>query len=245
MKKRPPRVRYASLAALAPPEKAMKMTMSPATTKGPRKKRICIARGTIPAAPPELQPLGGVRRGAPGALPAAVGGEDVAERRQAVVVAGVLLVVDHQEALGPRADLLGHDADRLADVRLGGGAVAAGALRLVGEDTRRASAGARLRLGGRPCATRAHEQPAVRAAERLLGPLLADLPLYEEMTMRAVAVGFCPALLARYRCQFGGPLVFVFSPRVGQMKPIKSGLAGKGEGFGHCANRKPPPGRGL
>jgi len=46
----PPRVRYASRAALGPPEKATKITAKPASTKGTRTIRTSIEGGTIPAA---------------------------------------------------------------------------------------------------------------------------------------------------------------------------------------------------
>ena len=50
VKIRPPRVRYASRAALAPPEKATKITARPASTKGTSTIRTFIEGGTIPAA---------------------------------------------------------------------------------------------------------------------------------------------------------------------------------------------------
>src|SRR4051812_41050672 len=117
----------------------------------------------------ELVAAGG---GTAGALPAAVGGEHVRERRHAVVVGGVLLVVHHQEPLRPGADRLGNCADRRADVALGGIRLRTGALGLVREDP--GGAAASPRLGGRrgPGTADADEQPAVRALQRLLGPVL-------------------------------------------------------------------------
>ncbi len=130
----------------------------------------------------------------------------------------MLLVVDHQEALRPRPDLLGHVADRRADLRLGRGALAPGALRLVGEDTGRAPAGARLRLGRRPRTAHSHEQAAVGALERFPRPVLTDLLLYEEVTVGAIPVGGRPALLALNRCH--RPLVLHLSPKPGATKPL-------------------------
>src|SRR4051812_29097170 len=132
--------------------------------------------------------LGGVRGRAAGALPAAVGGEHVAQRRQAVVVGGELLVVDHEEPLWPGADLVGHLADRGADLLLRGGRNAGRALRLMGEDARGATAGPGLGRGCRAGAAHADEQAAVRAAQRRARPVLTDLLLDEKVAMRAVAV---------------------------------------------------------
>src|SRR5215210_7192503 len=125
----------------------MKMTTMPARAKGTRTIRTSIEGGTIPAASDGERsgarvPRGRRRRGgralrgacgcAAGALPAAVRGEDGAERREVRVVGGALLVIDHQKPLWARADRIGHVTNRLADVLLGHRfLVARGALGLV------------------------------------------------------------------------------------------------------------------
>src|SRR6266540_5620947 len=170
----------------------MKITATPSTTKGTITIRNSIDGGTIPAG--LAGKLGRFRRCAAGALPAAVSGEDVAQRGQAVVIGGALLVIHHEQALGPRPDLLGHSADRLADVVLRGRRLAPGALGLVREDAGGAPTGARLGGRGRPRPPHADEQAAVRAALRLLGPLVTDLPLDQEVTVRTVGVTCCRLL---------------------------------------------------
>src|SRR5687767_8610051 len=174
------------------------MTSSPTTTKGTITNSHSIEGGTIPA--PSVGELGGVRGGAAGALPAAVGGEDVAERGQLVVVRDALLVVDHQKTLRPGPDLLGHVADRLAHLVLRGRRPAAGPLGLVREDAGGAAARARLGRGGGPRPPRADEQPAVRALLGLLRPVGAHPLLDEEVTVRAVRVPRRPPLLTCRRC---------------------------------------------
>ena len=71
------------------------------------KKHIPMVQQKLGAACKKVEIDQGIGGGAPGALPAAVGGEDVAERRELVVVRGALLVIHHQEPLRPGADLLG------------------------------------------------------------------------------------------------------------------------------------------
>ena len=80
----PPRVRYASRAALGPPENAMKITISAGDHERHERDQE-LHRGRHNTGPASRvvasvgARLGGVRGGAAGALPAAVGGEDVAE----------------------------------------------------------------------------------------------------------------------------------------------------------------------
>src|SRR5829696_661829 len=113
----------------------MNITATPARTKGTRTIRTSIEGGTIPAASDGESPLSRPCRGAARALPAAVGGKDGAERREAVVVGGALLVVDHQEPLGTGPDRVGNVPDRLADVLLRDVLLlVSGPLRLMGED---------------------------------------------------------------------------------------------------------------
>ena len=107
----------------------MKITTTPATTNGTSGIRNSIAGGTIPARVAVFRPLRR-RRGFSAARRRSRrrGGRASScrrrrrrrsERGQLVVVGGALLVVDHQEPLRPRADLLGHLADRRADLLLG------------------------------------------------------------------------------------------------------------------------------
>jgi hypothetical protein len=132
--------------------------------------------------------LAGLGRGAAGALPAAVGGEDVAQAGQLVVVRGALLVVDHEEALGPLTAGLGDPTDRRPHLCLGGLAIATRPLGLMGEDAGGAPASSRLGRRRRPPPPYSDKQAAVRAAQRLLGPVIADIPLDQQVAMRAVTV---------------------------------------------------------
>src|SRR5215217_1276730 len=146
-------------------------TPMPSTRNGTRTSRTSIG-AALYRARWRARASGSVRRCAAGALPAAVRGEHVAELGHAVVSGGALLVVDHQEPLGTRADGLRHVADCLADLRLRRGALRSGALRVVREDSGRAAASAGLGRRGRPRAARPDQQPAVRTAQRLLRPVL-------------------------------------------------------------------------
>src|SRR5215211_5314442 len=174
----------------------MKITMSPRTRKGPMTRSTCIEGGTLPAEDADVRRglpggragLAGLGRRAAGALPAAVGGEHVAQARQLFVVCRALLIVDHEQALGPLAAVLGDLADRLSHLALGGLAITAGPLGLVGENTCRAAACARLRRRRRPPPADSDEQPAVRTAQRFLRPVLPNPPLDQQVAMRAVTV---------------------------------------------------------
>src|SRR5215211_8468550 len=74
------------------------------------------------------------------ALPTAVGGEHVAQRGQALVVGGALLVIDHQQPLRTRSEGLGHVADSLAHGLRARPVPGVRPLGLVGEDSGGAAA---------------------------------------------------------------------------------------------------------
>src|SRR3954453_7214348 len=85
------------------------------------------------------------------ALPAAEASEHVRERRQRVVGGRLLLVVDHQQALGLEAEPRRHRTDRVLDVLLGGVLAAfVGMLGLLREDAGRGPASPRAGLGRGP-----------------------------------------------------------------------------------------------
>jgi hypothetical protein len=58
----------------------------------------------------------------------------------------------------------------------------------MGEDARGAPASSRLRRRSRPPPPHSNEQTAVRAAQRLPGPVAPHVPLDQQVAMRAVAV---------------------------------------------------------
>src|ERR671915_532750 len=83
---------------------------------------------------------------APRVLPASERGEHVTERRQGGVRGRPLLVIDHQKALGARAQLIGDRSDRATNLLRGGrGRGVASPPRLLGEDTYGAAPSAGVR----------------------------------------------------------------------------------------------------
>src|SRR4051812_5969601 len=126
-------------------------------------------------------------------LPAAEGREDRCEAREILVLRGALLVVDHQQALRPRAGLLGHDPDRLADgVRGDVLAVLVPVAGLLGEDAGRGSARSRLRVRRLARAARTDHQLAMGTAGRLGRPWPRHVALDEEETVGAVSLRRLP-----------------------------------------------------
>src|SRR4051794_23079123 len=114
-------------------------------------------------------------------LPAAEGGEDFTEVGKIRVLRGALLVVDHQQALGARAHVVGDRSDRGAHALGRGLAVVLVPASLLREYARCGAAGARRGLAGLLAALHADQQLAVRAADRLLRPWeLHALLDYEE-----------------------------------------------------------------
>src|SRR3954447_21565145 len=108
-----PRVRYASRAPEGPPKKATNPTARPSAMNATTNATTVMRAASYPST--GTMGLCGVRRFPPRALPAAERCEDLAEAGQLLVLCGALLVVDHEQPLGPRACGLGDLADRIAD----------------------------------------------------------------------------------------------------------------------------------
>src|SRR5215208_2408464 len=149
--------------------------------------------------------LGAVSGLSPRALPASERGEDRAQAGKVLVLRRLLLVVNHQQALRPRACLFRDGADGLAHfVRLDVLAVVAVVARLLGKDAGSRAARARLRLGRglRPPGT--DHQLAMGATSWPWWPSTRNLALDQQETMGAISLHHlpCRGSILNHPCPF-------------------------------------------
>src|SRR3954447_9151225 len=167
------------------------------------------------------------------ALPAAEGSEDLAEVRKLRVLGGALLVVDHQQALGAGAHVVGDRSNSGAHAIGRDIAVVLVAASLLREYSRRGAAGARSGFAGLLPAFRADQQLAVRAAHGLLRPWEVHSLLHYEEAMGAIR----PLLSASVNLIGGRPLAGDSSAHVPHVLPFPSVVKRSRNPLGSLARR--------